>query len=104
LALNVEIAERIGALAAERAVTTAQFALAWVLAQDVVPIPGTKRRAYLEQNVAAADIELSVDELRRLDTAVPPAGAAGERYPEAAMPPALGVGVFRRAGAVEGAG
>jgi aryl-alcohol dehydrogenase-like predicted oxidoreductase len=88
LARNVEIAERVGALAAERGVTTAQLALAWVLGRgdDVVPIPGTKRRAYLEQNVAAVEIELSAEELRALDAAVPPDGAAGERYPEAVMP------------------
>ena len=60
----------------------AQFALAWVLSrgEDVVPIPGTKRRPYLEQNVAALDIDLSADELRRLDELFPPGAAAGARY------------------------
>ena len=62
--------------------TTSQLALAWVLAQgdDVVPIPGTKRRTYLEENVAADDIELTADELRRIGEAWPAGAAAGDRY------------------------
>ena len=78
LEANVAIVERIDALAAEKEVTPAQVALAWVLAQgeDVVPIPGTKRRAYLEENAAAVDVELSEDDLAALDDA----RAVGDRY------------------------
>jgi len=62
-------------------------ALAWLLAQgdDIVPIPGTKRRTYLEQNLAAADVELDAEDLRRLDGALQPIGVAGARYNEKAM-------------------
>ena len=79
---NLDLAERVRALAAEKGATSAQLALAWVLAQgpDVVPIPGTKRRAYLEENTAAATMELSPADLVRLDEAVPPAAVAGDRY------------------------
>jgi aryl-alcohol dehydrogenase-like predicted oxidoreductase len=79
---NLELVERVGEIAAEKGVTSGQLALAWVLAQgtDVVPIPGTKRLVYLEQNVAAADVELSADDLRRLDEAAPAGAAAGDRY------------------------
>ena len=75
---------RVEEIAAEKGVTPGQLALAWVLAQgdDVVPIPGTKRRAYLEENAAAADVELTDDDLRRLDEAFPPGAAAGDRYPD----------------------
>ena len=78
LEANVAIVERIDALAAEKGATAAQVALAWVLAQgeDVVPIPGTKRRAYLEENAAAVDVELSDEDLASLDGAQ----AVGERY------------------------
>ena len=67
--------------------TASQLALAWVLARgrDIVPIPGTKRREYLEQNAAAVSIELSADDLRELDEAFPRGAAAGERYPEGGM-------------------
>ena len=67
--------------------TPAQLALAWVLAQggDVVAIPGTKRRAYLEQNVAATEIVLTPDELRHLDELAPVGAAAGDRYPPEMM-------------------
>jgi aryl-alcohol dehydrogenase-like predicted oxidoreductase len=84
LEANRQLAARVRELAEEKGVTAAQLALAWVLAQgtDVVPIPGTKRRSYVEQNAAAVDIELSDDELDRL--AELPA-AAGERYDEAGM-------------------
>jgi aryl-alcohol dehydrogenase-like predicted oxidoreductase len=59
-----------------------QLALAWVLhrGEDIVPIPGTKRRSYLEENAAAAEIELSEEDMRRLDQAAPAGAAAGERY------------------------
>jgi aryl-alcohol dehydrogenase-like predicted oxidoreductase len=84
LETNRQLAARVRELAEEKGVTAAQLALAWVLAQgaDVVPIPGTKRRSYVEQNAEAVDIELSEDDLVRL--AELPA-AAGERYDEAGM-------------------
>jgi len=68
-------------------VTAAQLALAWVLSRgdDVVPIPGTKRRKYLEENLAALDVELSKDDLRRIDEVAPDGAAAGPRYPEFMM-------------------
>jgi aryl-alcohol dehydrogenase-like predicted oxidoreductase len=71
-------------LAAEKGVTAGQLALAWVHAQgdDVVPIPGTKRIAYLEENVAALDIELSADDLDRIDEVAPAGVASGDRYPD----------------------
>jgi aryl-alcohol dehydrogenase-like predicted oxidoreductase len=79
---NLELVERVEELAEEKGVTAGQLALAWVLAQgrDVVPIPGTKHVSYLEQNVAAAEIELSDEDLRRLDAAAPAGAAAGDRY------------------------
>jgi aryl-alcohol dehydrogenase-like predicted oxidoreductase len=84
LPANLELVGRVEALAEERGVTPGQLALAWVMAQgdDVVPIPGTKRRAYLEQNVAAAQIELTADDIRRLNAALPAGAAAGDRYPD----------------------
>ncbi|MGE5635315.1 MAG: aldo/keto reductase [Nocardioidaceae bacterium] len=79
---NLELVERVREIAAERDVNPGQLALAWVLHQgrDIVPIPGTKRRAYLEENVAAAELELSDEELRRLDEAAPVGITAGDRY------------------------
>jgi aryl-alcohol dehydrogenase-like predicted oxidoreductase len=79
---NLELVERVEEIAAEKGVNAGQLALAWVLAQgeDVVPIPGTKHVAYLEQNVAASEIELSDEELRRIDEAAPAGAAAGDRY------------------------
>lgn len=87
LAHNLAVAERIAALAAVKGVTPAQLALAWVLAQGdgLVAIPGTKRRRYLEQNLAATEIVLTPDELRQLDELAPAGVAAGERYPPAMM-------------------
>ena len=81
---NRELVERVREIAWDKGVGTGQLALAWVLAQgdDVVPIPGTKRRRYLEENVAATEIELSEDELRALDEAVPAGATAGDRYPD----------------------
>ncbi len=81
---NAALVETVVAVAGEKGVTPAQVALAWVLSRgdDVVPIPGTKRRTYLEQNVVAAGIELSRDELERLEQAFPRGAAAGERYPD----------------------
>ena len=82
---NLELLRLVEELAAEKGCTPAQLALAWVLAQgdDVVPIPGTKRRSRLEENVGAADVELSPDDLRRIDDALPQ--AAGDRYDETGM-------------------
>jgi aryl-alcohol dehydrogenase-like predicted oxidoreductase len=84
---NLQLVQRIQDLARRKKCTAAQLALGWVLAQgeDIVPIPGTKRRSYLEENVAAAEIELSPAELEEISTALPPGAAAGARYPEAAM-------------------
>src|SRR5256714_2294319 len=81
---NLDLVERVEEIAAEKGVTPGQLALAWVLSrgEDVVPIPGTKRRSYLEENVAAVDIELSDDDLRRLEEAFPKGATAGERYPD----------------------
>jgi len=81
---NLELVERVEQIAAEKGVTPSQLALAWVQAQgdDIVPIPGTKRRRYLEENVAAAAIELTDDELARLDEVFPAGVTAGERYPD----------------------
>jgi aryl-alcohol dehydrogenase-like predicted oxidoreductase len=82
LTRNLRLVERVQALARDRGVTAGQLALAWVLARgdDVVPIPGTKRRRWLEENVAAASIELGPDDLAELDEAVPPNAAVGDRY------------------------
>jgi len=84
---NLELVDRIVAIAAEKRCTPAQLALAWVLAQgnDIVPIPGTKRRKYLEENVAAAEVKLSAQDLKRIDEIAPKNAAAGMRYSEAAM-------------------
>jgi aryl-alcohol dehydrogenase-like predicted oxidoreductase len=81
---NLELVQRVREIAAEKDCTPGQLALAWVMAQgeDIVPIPGTKRRSYLEQNVAAAELELSDDELARIDEAAPAGAAAGDRYPD----------------------
>ena len=86
-AKNLELVEEIAALAREKGCTPSQLALAWVLAQgeDIVPIPGTKHRRYLEENVAALRIALSAQDLMRIDRALPAGSAAGTRYPEAAM-------------------
>jgi len=79
---NMRLVARVRELAAARKVTAGQLALAWVLAQgeDIVPIPGTKRRKYVEENLVAATIVLSADELAALDAAVPKGAAAGLRY------------------------
>jgi aryl-alcohol dehydrogenase-like predicted oxidoreductase len=81
---NLELVDRITEIADEKGVTPSQLALAWVLHQgkDVVPIPGTKRRKYLEENVKAADVELTEDDLRRIDEAAPAGATAGDRYPD----------------------
>jgi aryl-alcohol dehydrogenase-like predicted oxidoreductase len=80
---NLELVEEVRRLAADKGCTAGQLALAWVMAQgdDVVPIPGTKRRTYLEENVGACEVVLSNDDLRLLDSLAPQGVAAGGRYP-----------------------
>lgn len=92
LAKNIALLSPIEEIAAAHRVTAAQVALAWVLAQggDIVPIPGTKRRGYLEENCAAADLQLSADEIARLTKAFPRDVTAGTRYPEKQLA-ALGI-------------
>lgn len=86
LAANLTVVEKVKALADAKGVTPGQLALAWVLHQEgVVAIPGTKRRTYLEENVAAADLELTQAEVDALEEAAPVGVAAGDRYPEAAL-------------------
>ena len=82
---NLKLAAKLAEIAQEKGITPAQLALAWVLAQgeDLVPIPGTKRRTYLEENAAAVDVELTPDDLVRIEAELPK--AAGERYDEAGM-------------------
>jgi aryl-alcohol dehydrogenase-like predicted oxidoreductase len=82
---NLQLVAKLEELAAEKGVTSGQLALAWVLAQgdDLVPIPGTKRRTYLEENLAAADIELSAEDLKRIESELPE--VAGDRYDRAGM-------------------
>lgn len=84
---NLQLVDKVRALAAEKGVLPSQLALAWVLAQgeDLVPIPGTKRRKYLEENAAAVDITLSQAELTEINAVFPPDVAAGTRYSEGAM-------------------
>ncbi|HEY0411665.1 MAG TPA: aldo/keto reductase [Allosphingosinicella sp.] len=84
---NLDLVGEIEAMAAAKGCTAAQLAIAWVLArgEDVVPIPGTKRRRYLEQNIGALDVTLSEAELRRIDEILPPGAAAGPRYHERGM-------------------
>jgi len=84
---NLDLVARVESLAREKGCTPAQLALAWVLAQgeDVVPIRGTKRRTYLDENLGALDVRLAAGDLRRIDEAAPPGVAAGARYPEFAM-------------------
>lgn len=86
-AKNLELVRRVEEIAKEKNCKPSQLALAWVLAQgeDVVPIPGTKRRKYLEENVAALDVELTPDDLRRINEVIPQGAAAGARYPEHMM-------------------
>jgi aryl-alcohol dehydrogenase-like predicted oxidoreductase len=85
LEANRALAAKVGEIAADKGITPAQLAIAWVLAQgdDLVPIPGTKRRSYLEENAAAVDVELSADDLERINAEMPE--AAGDRYDETGM-------------------
>ena len=84
---NLRLVDEINAFARERGCTPSQLALAWVLAQglDIVPIPGTKQRQYLDENVGALDVPLTEVDLTRIDCVLPPGVAAGERYPPPAM-------------------
>ena len=81
---NLDLVERVAEIADEKGRTPGQIALAWVLSRgdDVVPIPGTKRRRYLEENAEAADVELTDEELERIEQAFPKGAASGERYPD----------------------
>jgi aryl-alcohol dehydrogenase-like predicted oxidoreductase len=83
---NLDLVEAVKAIAADKGITAAQLALAWVLAQgdDLIPIPGTRRVATLEQNVAAVDLALTPQDLARIDTVFPMGAAVGHRYAEAA--------------------
>src|SRR5437763_9113257 len=85
LEANLKLAAKVAEIAAEKGITPAQLALAWVLAQgeELVPIPGTKRRTYLEQNAAAVDVELTDDDRKRIEAELP--AVAGDRYDEAGM-------------------
>jgi aryl-alcohol dehydrogenase-like predicted oxidoreductase len=85
---NLELVGRLEAFAADKGVTAGQLALAWLLARRpwIVPIPGTKRVAYLEENAAAAEVELTPADLALLDEAIPAKAVAGERYPPERMP------------------
>lgn len=87
LAQNLRLTERLAAFAADKGLTSAQVALAWILAKQphVVPIPGTRRVRYLEENVAATRVRLSPDEIAMLDTLFAPSSVAGTRYAEAGM-------------------
>jgi len=82
---NLELVEKVKALAAQQGITAGQLALAWVLAQgdDIVPIPGTKRRKYMEENAAAVEVSLPPNLVENLKDIFPPDAAAGDRYPEA---------------------
>lgn len=84
---NLDLVTRVGELAEEKHCTPGQLALAWLLAQgeDIIPIPGTKRRNYLEENAAAVELKLSADDLQRLEEVAPKGVAAGQRYPESMM-------------------
>jgi len=84
---NLDLVTRVEQIAAEKGCTPSQLALAWVLAQgeDIVPIPGTKRRKYLEDNIGAVNVRLTPEDIRRIEEVFPSGAAAGERYPEHMM-------------------
>ena len=86
-AKNIALVREVEKMAREKGCTTAQLALAWVLAQgdDIVPIPGTKRVRYLDENIGALEVKLTDEELRRLDEILPPGAASGQRYHERGM-------------------
>jgi aryl-alcohol dehydrogenase-like predicted oxidoreductase len=87
LARNLQLVARVEAMAKAKGCTASQVALAWLLAQgeDIVPIPGTKRAARVDENVGALDVALSADDVARLSAALPPGAAAGGRYPDGGM-------------------
>jgi aryl-alcohol dehydrogenase-like predicted oxidoreductase len=87
-AKNLQLVDRVTQLATQKGCTPGQLALAWVMAQgdDIVPIPGTKRRAFLDENLGAERVQLSKQELAAIDEIAPKGAAAGERYAAAAMP------------------
>jgi aryl-alcohol dehydrogenase-like predicted oxidoreductase len=84
---NISLVHEVEGMAREKGCTTAQLALAWVLAQgdDIVPIPGTKHIKYLDQNIGALEVKLTSEDLKRLDEILPPGAAAGQRYHERGM-------------------
>jgi aryl-alcohol dehydrogenase-like predicted oxidoreductase len=84
---NLDLVKRVEEIAREKRCTPAQLALAWVLAQGehIVPIPGTKRRKYLQENIGALDVDLTSNDLERIDEVAPKDAFAGSRYPEAMM-------------------
>ena len=84
---NLALVDRVGEIAKEKGCTPSQLALAWDLAQgdDIVPIPGTKRRKYLEENIAAVDVQLTPADLSRIEDLMPRGSASGPRYPETVM-------------------
>jgi aryl-alcohol dehydrogenase-like predicted oxidoreductase len=84
---NLDLVARVEAIAAEKKCTPSQLALAWLLArgEDIIPIPGTKRRKYLEENAEATKVALTLDDLRRMDEVAPHGAASGARYPETMM-------------------
>jgi aryl-alcohol dehydrogenase-like predicted oxidoreductase len=84
---NLELVDQVNAIAKQKGVTASQLALAWVMARgkDIVPIPGTKRRKYLEENAAASEVVLTPDDMNRIEALAPKGVAAGMRYPEAGM-------------------
>jgi aryl-alcohol dehydrogenase-like predicted oxidoreductase len=84
---NLDLVKRVETIAKEKGCTPGQLALAWLLAQgqDIIPIPGTKRRKYLEENAAALNVNLSQRDLKRIDEVAPHGAAAGQRYPEHMM-------------------
>jgi len=86
-AKNLKLVDEINRIATEKNCSPSQLALAWVLAQgdDIVPIPGTKRRKYLDENVRALDVELTAEDLARIDRVIPPGSASGERYAPTAL-------------------
>jgi aryl-alcohol dehydrogenase-like predicted oxidoreductase len=84
---NLDLVARVQAIATEKKCTPSQLALAWLLAQgqDIIPIPGTKRRKYLEENAGALNVTLTPEDLRRIDEVAPHGAASGARYPEHMM-------------------
>jgi len=84
---NLDLVKRVEEIAREKKCTPAQLALAWVLAQgeDIAPIPGTKRRRYLQENIGALGVDLTSADLTRIDEVVPQTAVAGKRYPDWAM-------------------